>query len=457
MPRRSPSFRGVASAALALVGLFGCSSNTASVSVPSTHLVRAASAHRLASGTIQHVVIIIQENRSFDNLFNGFPGADTAQTAKLSNGNTQVLATTTLEEPVDITHSHLNWYKEYANGNMYFDLGGPPSQPLLPYSFVEQTETVPYWALASEFTIADRMFQANTGPSFIAHQYLIAATTQYSPGHYADENPSNDNTGAPTSRAWGCDDAPKVTVEQLGSQPGTDAPGPYPCFDYQTLADELDAAGVTWRYYAPAYAPKSHGYIWSAYSAIKHIRFGADWSKNVVSPGAQIISDVSGTNPHLAGVTWVTPSIADSDHAGSQSKTGPQWVANVVNAIGESQFWGSTAIFVTWDDWGGWYDHVVPPQLDSMGLGFRVPLIVISPYAKAAYVSHVQHEFGSILHFTEDTFGLGQLSAEDARADALPDCFDFSQVPLKYIPVPVKRKASSFLNEGAQTQPPDND
>jgi phospholipase C len=159
----------------------------------------------------------------------------------------------------------------------------------------------------------------------------------------------------------------------------------------------------------------------------------------------------------LAGVTWVTPSIADSDHAGSQSKTGPQWVANVVNAIGESQFWGSTAIFVTWDDWGGWYDHVVPPQLDSMGLGFRVPLIVISPYAKAAYVSHVQHEFGSILHFTEDTFGLGQLSAEDARADALPDCFDFTQVPLKYIPVPVKRKASSFLNEGAQTQPPDND
>ena len=89
---------------------------------------------------------------------------------------------------------------------------------------------------------------------------------------------------------------------------------------------------------------------------------------------------------------------------------GPEWVASVVNAIGEGPLWKSTAVFVVWDDWGGWYDHVTPPQLDRMGLGFRVPFIAIGPYAKRHYVSHVRHEFGSIVKFVEDVFGLPSLA-----------------------------------------------
>jgi phospholipase C len=449
MIRRTHRWRVLPAPWLALVFLSGCGGGGggAGITAPPTQ----------APPQIQHVVIIVQENRSFDNLFNGFPGSDTVPSGKLSTGAMQALTPQRFEEPTDISHSHPNWYAQYSGGNMYFDKGGPQGDTLLPYSYVPQSETVPYWTLAKQYTIADRMFQTNTGPSFVAHQYLIAATSEYATGHFADENPGNDNKGAPLLRAWGCDNASTVRVAQLGSTPGTDDPGPYPCFDYKTLGDELDANNISWRYYAPALgaAGEQSGYIWSAYSAINHIRFGADWTRNVISPNSQILTDVA--NGNLASITWVTPTLADSDHAGSLANTGPEWVASVVDAIGKSQFWDTTAILLTWDDWGGWYDHVVPPQLDSMGLGFRVPLLVISPYAKHGYVSHVQHEFGSLLHFTENTFGVAPLTKEDSRADTLLDCFDFTQSPAAFVPVSVHHKPAYFLHEGLQKRAPDND
>jgi phospholipase C len=154
---------------------------------------------------------------------------------------------------------------------------------------------------------------------------------------------------------------------------------------------------------------------------------------------------------------WVTPNAANSDHAGIGQNTGPSWVASVVNAIASGPNWSSTAIFIVWDDWGGWYDHVVPPQLDSMGLGFRVPLIVVSPYAKRGYVSHVQHEFGSILHFTEEAFGLPAMTTVDSRADDLRDCFDFSQVSQRYRAIHSRKPAAYFLHEPIDNRLPDDD
>ncbi len=166
---------------------------------------------------------------------------------------------------------------------------------------------------------------------------------------------------------------------------------------------------------------------------MKHIRYGPDWAADVVAPSQQFIADVG--KGYLAGVTWITPSCYNSDHAGCLGKGGPAWVTSLVNAVGESQFWDTTAIFVMWDEWGGWYDHVAPPTLDYDGLGFRVPLVVVSPYAKKNYVSHVQYEHGSILRFAEDTFGLAQLAASDARATSpAADCFDFSKPPRKFKP-----------------------
>ena len=194
--------------------------------------------------------------------------------------------------------------------------------------------------------------------------------------------------------------------------------------------------------------------MWYAPDAIQHIRYGADYA-NVSTPQTNIISDVQ--SGKLAQVSWVIPTAAASDHARSTDGTGPAWVASVVNAIGASPYWSDTAIFITWDDWGGWYDHVKPQQFNAYELGFRVPLIVVSPYARPAYVSHVQHEFGSILKFTESTFGLGTLGYTDARADDLSDCFDYAQQPIAFRTIQSTRSASYFRQLPADTRSPDDD
>jgi len=194
---------------------------------------------------------------------------------------------------------------------------------------------------------------------------------------------------------------------------------------------------------------------WSPFSSFKNVRYGADWNR-VISPPPTILTDVA--NGKLSAVTWVSPDWNYSDHAGSGSTYGPSWVAAVVNAIGKSKFWNSTAIFVVWDDFGGLYDHVPPPYKDQDGLGFRVPLLVISPYAKRNYVSHVQYESAGILTFTEDVFGLGRLAAADSRATSpAADCFDFAGAPRPFRPIAAAKPASFFLHQPADRRAPDDE
>jgi phospholipase C len=294
----------------------------------------------------------MQENRSFDNLFHGFPGANTAQSGTESNGTSVPLRATGLAVPSDINHSHTNWYKQYADGNLYFDLGAPSSQgPDYPYAYVQQSEIQPYWMLAQTYTLADLTFQSNSGPSYPSHQYMIAGQSAG-----ADENPTSIDPG------WGCDDSSSTTVGMIGPN-GVDSGAVFPCFDYQTIGDELDAAGISWKYYATSLGHS--GSQWSAYDAISHIRYGPDWTDKVISPETTVLQDIA--NNQLPTVAWVTPNGANSDHAPS-STGGPAWVSSVVQAIGKSPYWNNTAIIIAWDDWGGWYDHVVPPQIDSMGL-----------------------------------------------------------------------------------------
>jgi phospholipase C len=207
--------------------------------------------------------------------------------------------------------------------------------------------------------------------------------------------------------------------------------------------------------YAPAGAGPHHS-IWNGFAAINHIYNGPDWAQDVISPETQILTDVP--NGYLAAVTWVVPSYPNSDHAGSGSNTGPAWVASVVNAIGQSQFWSSTAIFILWDDWGGWYDHVAPPQLDYDGLGVRVPMICISPYALSGVVSHTQYEFGSILRFVENNFGLAQLAASDTRATpADSGCLDYSQSPRPFAAISAGLKRSDFIRRPPSRHAPDDE
>jgi phospholipase C len=230
----------------------------------------------------------------------------------------------------------------------------------------------------------------------------------------------------------------------------------HPCFNNTTLGDELDGAHLPWAYYESGgtdgicgngidknHRVSSYG-IWNAYWAIKHICYGPDWNSDVISPPTQFFTDVKDGN--LRTVSWVTPSDKDSDHAGNNSTTGPSWVASLVNAVGESTYWSSTAIFVFWDGFGGWYDPEPPPYLDYDGLGLRVPLLVISPYAKRGYVSHVHYEHGSILKFVEDDFGLPPLAASDRRATSPDrDCFDFNQRPREFVPIKVPYGSNYFM------------
>jgi phospholipase C len=391
-----------------------------------------------ASGSpIQHIVVIMQENRSFDNFFHGFPGADSAQSGL--NGTTVVpLTVTPLGNGPDLDHSHLGWWHQWDNGKM--DGFAEAAGGNLSYSYIAQSEIQPYWTMASDYTLGDRMFQSNTGPSFTAHQYMIAGQSGL-----ADENPST------TNNAWGCDSSAGTTVALVGPN-GTDLPGPFPCFDYQTEADLLDAKGVSWRYYAPG--TTDGFFVISAFDAIKHIRFGSDWQNNVVSPETQVLTDIQ--NGKLAQVTWIVPTEANSDHPGAPA-LGPDWVASIVNEIGASQFWSSTAIFIAWDDWGGWYDHVPPTQIDSMGLGFRVPVIVVSPFAKRGYVSHTQHEMGSILHYIEETFALSSLGTRDSVSDDFSDCFNYNQAAGVYKMILTAHGPQFFIAQKAKGPPDDDD
>lgn len=435
----------------------------ASCSMANSQYVSQARTH------IRHIVIIVQENRSFDNLFHGFPGADTALYG-YAHGRRVLLRPISLRAPYDISNGTRDFLKSYDKGKMdgwYLRLttgtrrGRPDPYGEFPqYGFVPRNEVQSYFDLAHRFVLADRMFQSNIDQSFAAHLYLVAGQA----GRSAD---------VPSGRPWGCD-AGATTFVRLLRDDRRIGSSVFPCFDFKTLGDELEAKRLTWRYYAPhvysagtwarnALLLRLHltrrvldfGQLWSSYDAVAHVRYGPEWTTNVISPPAKILSDIR--NGDLANVTWVIPDWKNSDHSSSMSDSGPSWVTAIVNTIAGSREWSSTAILVTWDDSGGWYDHVTPPQLDYDGLGPRVPLIIISPYAKRAFVSHKRHEFGSILHFAETVFGLKALASSDRRADDLRDCFDFNQAPLGLHGIAVRYSASSFLGQRPSARAPDDD
>ncbi len=406
-----------------------------------------------AHGIITHVVVIVQENRSFDNMFHGFPGADTVNQGKLSSGNTIALQPVSMTETYDLSHELIDYVHDYDGGALDgFDKGatgsiytggvsGPTDAPKDPqYMYLQPSDTAEYFALASSYVLADRFFTSQLDSSFTAHQYLIAAQ-------------AGGAVNQPPATVWGCDTPAGVLVPTITAK-RTLGPGEVPCFTYQTLGDELDAAGIGWRYYAPAVGGDP-AQIWSAYDAIQHIRYGSDWTSNVISPETTVLTDIAAGT--LAPVTWVIPDLANSDHPGSASSTGPDWVSSVVNAVGTSPFWSSTAIVVFWDDWGGWYDHVRPPQLDVDGLGFRTPMMVISPYAKSGYVSHVQYETASIDRFIEGVFAIPTLSAADSRAATLDDCFDFTQAPRAFSAFTTRTSPSTLIHRRPSNLPPDTD
>jgi phospholipase C len=462
--------------------------------------------HRATSSQIQHVVIIMQENRSFDNFFYGYPGADSAKSGKGHDGRVYPLQAYPLMWTHDQNHYHWQFLEDFDKGkNDGFEdqILGSKSQSgctndnwfneptcwnfvttknLMeqPYTYVTRAQIQPYWDMAKQYVLGDRTFSSNNGPTFVSHQYLIAGQASHA-------------SEVPNKMPWGCD-APAETENYLEygqadppafkPQVGHEIVGPDPCFPlqssgpsstYNTIANELDNAGVSWRWYVQ---PESAGDSWwlNAFEAVKSIRYGNDWTNGDISePDTNVLTDI--TSGNLAQVSWVMPHGGASDHPGAGSgNCGPNWVASIVNEIGKSQYWNNTAIIIMWDEWGGWYDHVLPKQYPDPftkayeGLGYRVPLIIVSPYAKAHYVSHTQHEIASTLHFIEQTYNLPALGSAytppvelaDQRADAFDDSFDFTQQPIKFKTIALAKEPGNPKCNGtrdfmARSWPPEID
>jgi phospholipase C len=451
----------------------------------------------------QHIVVIVQENRTPDNLFQGLcappygstASCSTAPTAtpaaeydiqtknwsdkKSSTGTTQPTAVP-LANKYDLSHSHSAFVAmcdaDPATGACKMDGAGNipcsgtcSSKPQ--FRFVDNSKGIlnPYLDLATQYGWANYMFQTNQGPSFPAHQFIFGGTAAPSTGDdkagiFASENMSG------ASKIAGCAAPPGTTVELIG--PTGENNKIYPCFEHSTMPDLLHSS-LTWRYYAP-----SAGSIWTAPNAIQHICqstgmggkcVGKDWHDNVDLTPSDVLKDIASCS--LRSISWVIPTGANSDHANVNDGGGPSWVASIVNTIGNSTtcdnsagYWNNTAIVITWDDWGGFYDHEPPtilaqPEGDYQ-YGFRVPLIFVSAYTPKGYINNYRHDFGSILRLMEHNFGIVQGSLHFADERATNDFtlfYDLTKAPRAFQNISAPKNANFFLNDKRKATDPDDD
>jgi len=454
--------------------------------------------------SFQHIVVIVQENRTPDNLFQGlcvppFGSATSCSTTpttsqynvktknwlnkKSSTGVTQP-GTVRLANNYDLNHSHSAFVAMCdadATGACKMDGAAGvtcaprcPANPQFKYVLNAGGILNPYLTLATQYGWANYMFQTNQGPSFPAHQFLFGGTSAPSAaddaaGIFASENMSNSGLGGVGATA-GCIAAAATTVEVINPSSG-EKQKIYPCFEHQTMPDLLPST-FTWRYYAP-----SAGSIWTAPNAIQHICessgpsgvcTGSEWKDNVDLISADVLKDIGNCN--LRSVSWVIPTGKNSDHAHDNDGGGPSWVASIVNAIGNSTtcdsnsgYWKNTAIFIVWDDWGGWYDHEPPTVLTGVQgdyqYGFRVPLIVVSAYTQAGFINNVRHDFGSILRFVEQNFDIaeGALTFADSRSTSdLTAFFNLTAAPRSFSTIAAPKDANFFLNDKRPQTDPDD-
>ncbi|MBV8530839.1 MAG: hypothetical protein JO104_05935 [Candidatus Eremiobacteraeota bacterium] len=460
--------RSIGFAFVAVIGALALSACTGAFGVPSSLPARAVAPSRAAeflhagpqASKIAHIIIIIQENRSFNDLFMGYPGATTAAYGYDSHNNKIALKPAGLEAHYDLEHSAkgflvaCNGTGKIPGTNCRMNgfsqetvTCGGSGQPPCPfkhpqYAYVPRDETVPYWDIAGQYVLADQTYSsAIDAASFSSHQYIIAGQAE-------------STVNIPLTQ-WGCGGGPTDKIARIGPQRQLPWGNPIrPCFDDDTIGQEADNAGISWAFYTSKIGRS--GGIWSGYQANHYVYHGPDWKNDVITPQTQFFNDVA--NGKLRQISWITPTAADSDHPGFGTKLGPMWVASLVNAVGESQYWNSTAIFIFWDDYGGLYDPEPPAYVDYDGLGMRMPLLIVSPYARKGYVSHVHYEHGSILRFVEDTFGLPRLAASDKRAKSpVNDCFDFKHPPRKFTMIPTVYGKEFFLHQPPDLRAPDDD
>jgi phospholipase C len=374
---------------------------------------------------IQHVVYIIKENHSFDSMFGLFPGANGATQGTISTGQVVQLQRLADPPPNDIAHDWKSAVMATDGGRMdRFDLivGGNVNGNLLAYSEFQQADIPNYWSYASTFVLSDAMYTSITSASYPAHLYIMAA----------QNSGAVDNPESPTTPGgWGCDASADTTTPTITDTDPEVLEALFPCYSATTLANELQNAGVSWKSYAPN--KNDTGYIYNTLRAFTQIFNSPLWKSNVVSQNT-FIKDAKSTQ--MPAVSWLTPDAPYNEHPPKSVCVGENWTVQQINAIMQGPNWNSTAIFIVEDDFGGFFDHVPPPNEDLYGYSIRLPLIIISPYARQTiyglqgYITHTPYELSSVLRFIEERFGVAPLSTRDATANDILDAFDFSQAPL---------------------------
>jgi phospholipase C len=374
---------------------------------------------------IDHIVFVIKENRTFDNYFGSFPGADGATTGVRCDGTT-----VPLEKAPDrgfaAGHSFTDGVRVIDGGKMdcFDDVG---------YSQFREKQIPNYWAYARKFTLADEFFSSIYGPTGIEHLWTFASQSDRFVDH---GRPGQLGIGkrqlcddpletAFSFRHLSRDDEEKVyQLENEGESGANQIPqyweARWPCTDVAVLPDRLDEAGISWKEY------RGENEWVQPLRMVRHVRFSDMWN-NVVDSD-DFVPDVN--SGHLPAVSWLTPPFPLSDHPPQSVCRGENWTVTMINAIMNSPEWDSTAIVLTWDDFGGFYDHVPPPHVDMYGLGPRVPAIIISPWAKPGYVDGTTYEFASVLRFIETVFDVPPLTSRDADAADMLGAFDFTQTPI---------------------------
>ncbi len=386
---------------------------------------------------IKHVIWIIQENHSFDNYFGTYPGADGPPPStclpKMPDGKSCVkpFHMPPMQPVCDLSHEWYTAHAAYDHGTMdgFIWAEGTPYT----MGYYDQKDIPNYWAYAKHFTLFDHFFSSLEGPSLPNHVYTVAAQSG----------------GLIVNVA-----TLKELDHALHNPDG---------FTFRSIVSLLTAGNVSWKYYVETNPNKpvttlpfrnskevsnpkpKQFYVWNPLPGFKKIRDNPKLMDHLVAQKVFYSDLRNGTLPQ---VSYLVPDWDDSEHPPAIIQSGMWYVTNLINAVMRSKYWDSTAIFLTWDDYGGFYDHVAPPQLDAFGLGPRVPAMLISPYAKAGHINRRTYEFSSILKFIETRWHLPQLTARDKQALDMMGAFDFNQKPLAPFVIPIpkmpKPKAGTY-------------
>jgi len=332
------------------------------------------------TGRIDHIIFLIQENHTFDNYFGTYPGANGFPAGLMvptQLGGPPVLAPFHFTKPLlhDMSHDWEILQQAMNGGRMDNFVAAEKSEDTMGY--YNRSDIPNYWLYASHFLLLDNFFSSEACPSLPNHLYSVAGQA---------ENILN-NLGGP----------------------------PEGGFDFPDISQELQEAQVTWKYYDGQANPQNFS-LWNPLPGFQSFMNDTEMKKHLVY-SSEYFQDLR--NGTLPAVSWIIPNDEESEHPPQIVQLGMWYVTNFVNALMNSPYWNNTLLVITWDDYGGFYDHVFPPQVDSYGYGPRVPTLLISPYVSAGAIDHTLYDFTSVLRYIEDKYGLAPLCDRDQEANSI--------------------------------------